>query len=185
MARPKLTRELTPSRNRSMLLLLNTTRKSSKRDSGDLPEVLQLLRSAVHQRLRSASLRIESKTHSALPALQVMRVLFPGVVLPSSSPAESSTILRVRTSIKMLVSRSSDRHAEFHARPSATTLASRDQLSLTSSLTRTVLPEVSMPPRVSMLTCSRLVSSIPPRSSGLLSLTQQVLLHLCSLLMLW
>jgi hypothetical protein len=96
--------------------------------------VLPSLRSAAPLKSKSASSRIEFKMLYAQPVLQAMRALFLEVAPLFSTQARSLMALRERTSTRMSVSRSSARLAEFHARPSARTLASRAPSLLTSSL---------------------------------------------------
>jgi hypothetical protein len=148
--RMKLMRELHLYQSKLALPLQSTTRKSSRSALADLLVVLLSLRSVAPQRLKSVSSRTESRMLFALLVLLPMRVLSQAVVQLSYMLAESSTLSRVRTSIRMLVSRLSDRPAESHARLFARMLVSRAPLLSTSFLTRVATLMDSTLPRVSM-----------------------------------
>jgi hypothetical protein len=82
------------------------TRKNFRRDLEDSLAVLLLSRLEDLQKLKLENLRTESKMRFVLLVLLLMRVLFQVVVLLSSMLARSLTILREKTSIKMLALRS-------------------------------------------------------------------------------
>ena len=157
-------KELTLLDNKLMKQLQSTIEKSSRRDSEDSPEVLPSSRSVAHQKLRSVNSRIEFKTPSAPLVLPAMKVSFQVVVQLFFMPADRLTKLREKTSIKMSVSRLSDRHAESLARPFAKMLASRAPSLLTSFSKRAARPGDLMRLKESMLTCSKKASSILLRS---------------------
>jgi len=104
--RMKLMEESIQFQNRLILPPQNMTRKNFRRDLEDSLVVLLLSRLEDHQKLKLENLRTESNMRFVLLVLLLMRVLFQVVVLLSSMLARSLTILREKTSIKMLALRS-------------------------------------------------------------------------------
>ena len=115
-------------------LHLNTIEKSFKRDLVDL--LVESLSSRLEelQKLKFLNLKIESRTHSALLELLEKKELFQEEVLLFSTLKELLRMLKVLTSIKILVSKLLEKLAKSHAKLSAPTLDSKDLLSLTNSL---------------------------------------------------
>ena len=114
-------------------LHLNTIEKSFKRDLVDL--LVESLSSRLEelQKLKFLNLKIESRTHSALLELLEKKELFQEEVLLFSTLKELLRMLKVLTSIKILVSKLLEKLAKSHAKLSAPTLDSKDLLSLTNS----------------------------------------------------
>jgi hypothetical protein len=114
-------------------LHLNTIEKSFKRDLVDLLVESLSLRLEELQKLKFLNLKIESRTHSALLELLEKKELFQEEVLLFSTLKELLRMLKVLTSIKILVSKLLEKLAKSHAKLSAPTLDSKDLLSLTNS----------------------------------------------------
>lgn len=108
--------------------------RNSKKDSEDLPVELLLLRLEELQKLKFQNTKIESRTHSVLLELLEKKVLFQEEELLFSTLKELLRTLKVLTSIKILVSKLSEKLAKSHVKPSAKTPDSKDPLSLTNSL---------------------------------------------------
>jgi len=127
-------------------LLLNMIRRNSRKDLEDLPVESLLSRLEELQKLKLENLKTESRTHSVLLELLEKKVLSQEVVSHFSTLKELLRTLKVLTSIKILVSKLSEKLAKSHAKPSAKILDSKDPLSSTnflkptSSLTVLTLP---------------------------------------------
>jgi hypothetical protein len=152
-----------------------TIKKSFKRDLADSPVELPLSRLEEPLRLRFLNLRIESKMLSALPELPLKRELSLEEELPFFTLHRNSMPLRVITLTKILVSRLSERHARFLARPFAPTLELRDPSLLINSLMLMSRITDMMLPRKSTAIWLVEVLSIQQRLLELPSLTHAVL----------
>jgi len=114
-------------------LHLNTIEKSFKRDLEDLLVESLSLRLEELQKLKFLNLKTESRTHSVLLELLEKKELFQEEVLLFSTLKELLRMLKVLTSIKILVSKLLEKLAKSHAKLSAPTLDLKDLLSLTNS----------------------------------------------------
>jgi hypothetical protein len=148
----KLLIELKLLLNLLNLPLPNMIKKNFKRDLVDLQVESLLSRLEEPPKLKLVSLKIELRTHSVLPELLEKKVLFQEVVLPFSTLKELLRTLKVQTSIKILVSKLSEKLAKSHAKLSAKTLDSKDPLLSINFLKLTLSPTVSMLPQVFTVT---------------------------------
>ena len=114
-------------------LHLNTIEKSFKRDLEDLLVESLSLRLEELQKLKFLNLKTESRTHSVLLELLEKKELFQEEVLLFSTLKELLRMLKVLTSIKILVSKLLEKLAKSHVKLSAPTLDLKDLLSLTNS----------------------------------------------------
>merc|ERR1712166_1387704 len=114
-------------------------RRNSKKDLEDLPVESVLSRLEELQRLKLANLKIELRTHSALLELLEKKVLFQEEELLFFMLKELLKTLKVPTSIKILVSKLSEKLARSHAKLSAKTLDSKDP-SLFTNFSKLTLP---------------------------------------------
>jgi len=85
------------------------------------------------QKLKFLNLKTESRTHSVLLELLEKKELFQEEVLLFSTLKELLRMLKVLTSIKILVSKLLEKLAKSHVKLSAPTLDLKDLLSLTNS----------------------------------------------------
>lgn len=145
-------RESKSSKNKSRKLPLSTTRRSSKKDLEDLPEVLPSSRLEDPPTLRLVNSRIELKMHSVPPELPVTRVLSQVEDLLFSLLPSNWTKLREPTLTKTMELKSSRRHAPSQLELSAKTLALRDLSSLINYWSQEISREDSTPPRESTST---------------------------------